>query len=483
MMGAAPIDGRCQKIRPDLSAFIDGTLPHKRWEQVCYHLAGCQACRDELNELSEICSTLSRQRDATADAPTDSTSRLESIAGEGAAQPLYLSAAADPSHAALPLRRRARQRLVVQSGVAVLTLAVVVMVLAVVIAPSPQVVSKPVETARDQFNLALTAIGVNESVGAVLFAHERGARFAGSSQEAPTEVKEEQALRISASAAAEVLGAKRDAGLNYSGLQRVVFSHEESAFLTADVQVTKVEGEGSSMVVLDAEGERFTSTISPELDEPGLAPPASWSFYQYPTLGTVAGRSTSVLEAREEERVARRWWIDMSTNALLRAEYFDSQGKPTIMAGFESISYESVQLPDDAQQLIALMPVSASGVSGWCPGALECPLTLAGLPLVAYSSGESEHAMLVYSDGFRALTVASAEGRLATDATSGPRRASGHLSVSAWQAGEDVVLVATNGPQALMAQAMGELPREEPYPDSWQDWVRRGLERLLPVQS
>ena len=38
----------CERFRPDLSAFADGTLPPRRWEQVSYHLAGCARCRDEV---------------------------------------------------------------------------------------------------------------------------------------------------------------------------------------------------------------------------------------------------------------------------------------------------------------------------------------------------------------------------------------------------------------------------------------------------
>ncbi|MDF1487661.1 hypothetical protein [Tessaracoccus caeni] len=434
-----------------------------------------------MTELSEVCSVLSRHRKTDPGAPTDLASRLESIAGESAEQPLYLSAGASSAGAALPSPRRARQRLVVQSGVAVLTIVVAVMVLAVAIAPSPPVVSQPVETAHDQFNLALAAIGSTESIGAVLFAHERGAQFAQSSTERAVEVVQEQALRISADDAAKLIAAAFDPGLNYSGRQRVAVAHGGGEFLTAEVQLDKVEGEGTSMVVLDATGDRFVSTIHPELSHTGMAPPSSWSFYQYPTVATIAGRGATVVEARVEDHVAARWWMDVPTGVLLRAERFDSDGDPALMVGFESISYESAQLPDDAQQLIALMPASASGVTGWCRGAASCAGTLAGLPLVAYSSGDEEDAssmLLVYSDGFQTVTVSWSHGILADDAPSGLQLAKGQASVLAWQAGESVVLVASNGSSELLEQAASELPGESPYPDSWQHWVRRGLSRI-----
>lgn len=480
-MAAAPLDGRCQKIRPDLSAFIDGTLPRKRWEQVCYHLAGCQGCRDEMTELSEVCSVLSRHRDTDTGAPTDLASRLESIAGESAEQPLYLSAGVSSSGAALPSRRRARQRLAVRSGVAMLTIVVAVMALAVAIAPTPPVVAQPVETAHDQFNLAMTAIGSTESVGAVLFAHEGGAQFALSSTERPVSVAQGQALRISADDAAKLIATTLDPGLNYSGRQRIAVAHGAGEFLTAEVQIDKVEGEGTSMVVLDAAGDRFVSTIHPELANTVTAAPASWSFYQYPTVSTIAGRGATVVEARTEDQVAARWWMDVPTGVLLRAERFDAEGDPTLMVGFESISYESAQLPSDAKQLIALMPASASGVAGWCQGPATCAGTLAGLPLVAYSSGDEtapDSMLLVYSDGFQTVTVGWSHGILADDAPAGVQRAKGQPSMMAWQAGESVVLVATNGTPELLEQAAAELPGESPYPDTWQHWVRRGLTRI-----
>ncbi|HMR48155.1 MAG TPA: hypothetical protein PKE40_02615 [Arachnia sp.] len=484
-MGAAPFDGRCQKIRPDLSAFIDTTLPQKRWDQVCYHLASCAACRGELNELSEVRSALCRQREARADAPADLASRLERIAGEGAAHPLYLSPDGGPDASALPSRRRAMRRLAAQSGVAVLAVAVVVMILAVAVAPAPVVMAAPVETAREQFNLVGAAIGVNESVGAVLLAHERGASFDVSRHEEPFAVAEEQALRISTAAAAQLLDRSLDPGLNYSGLQRVAVSHEGD-YLTADVQVAKVEGEGTSMVVLDARGDRFVSTVHPEfrgrLTEPLDAwSLSSWRFYHYPMLDTVAGRSAGVIEARADGRVTSRWWIDVPTGVLLRMERFDSGGRPTLMAGFESISFEDAAVPDDAQQLIVLMPVSASGVAGWCPDHVRCAPSLAGLPLVAFSSqhADDEAVLLVYSDGFQSITVSWSAGMLPADAPHGPQRTSGQPSVLARQAGESVILVATNGSPALLAQAAEELPGETPFPDSPADWVRRGLERLF----
>lgn len=481
-MGAAPPDGRCQKIRPDLSAFIDETLPKKRWEQVYYHLASCQACQSELSELSEVCSALSKQREVRADAPADLASRLERIAGEGAAHPLYLSASCGPDEAVLPSRRRARRRLVAQSGVAMLAVAVVVMILAVAVAPSPVVMAAPVETARNQFNLAVAAIGVNESVGAVLFAHERGAQFEVSGQQEPVEVAEEQALRISASAAAQVIGRSLDPGLNYSGLQRVAVSRGEGKYLTAGVQVTKVEGEGTSMAVLDARGNRFVSTIHPEFTDRVAEPPDSWAFYQYPTLATVAGRPAGVVEARADGRTTARWWVDVPTGVLLRVERFDSDGRPTLMVGFESISFEGATLPDDAQQLIVLMPVSASGVAGWCPNHVRCAPTLAGLPLVAFSSEDADDAgsmLLVYSDGFQSITVSWSNGVLPDDVQDGPQRDSGQASVLARQSGESAILVATNGSAALLARAVEELPGEAPFPDSPADRLRRGLGRLF----
>lgn len=482
-MGAAPPEGRCQKIRPDLSAFIDETLPRKRWEQVCYHLAGCQACRDEMDELSQVCSTLSRQREAGADAPADLAARLERIAGEGAAHPLYLNADGGPAASGLPSLRRARQKMIAQSGAALAMVAVLVMALAVAVAPAPVEVSAPVETARTQFNLSVAAIGATESVGAVLFAHERGAQFAVSEQEESVAIAEEQALRISPEAAARLIGRSLDPEVNYSGQQRVAVTHGEGLFLTAAVQISRVEGEGTSMVVFDAHNDRFFSTIYPELTSRVTEPPALWSFFQYPTLATLAGRSAIVIEARAEGRAAARWWVDVPSGVLMRSERFDADGRPVLMVGFESISFDEATLPDDAQQLIVLTPVAETEAALWCPAQAWCKPTLAGLPLVAFSREDAEEdsaaILLVYSDGFQSLTVSSSEGVLADDALRGPQRGSGQVSVYARQSGYSAIVVTTNGSAALLARAVEELPEEKPYPDSLTDQLRRGLERLF----
>ena len=87
--------------------------------------------------------------------------------------------------------------------------------------------------------------------------------------------------------------------------------------------------------------------------------------------------------------------------------------------------------------------------------------------------------LLVYSDGFRTVTVGWAVGALPADAPDGAQRSSGQPSVVARQVGEQVILIATDGSAALLAQAAEELPDEQPYPDSLRHRLGRGLERLL----
>src|SRR5690606_21215354 len=78
---------------------------------------------------------------------------------------------------ALPTRADVRRRRLTQGGIIATVTVVSVVVLALLLAPSPLRISDPVGQAREQYSLSVTAVSVNESVGAVLLAYERGADF------------------------------------------------------------------------------------------------------------------------------------------------------------------------------------------------------------------------------------------------------------------------------------------------------------------
>lgn len=140
----------CGRFRGDLSGYVDGTLPPKRVETVQAHLEGCAECAEEAQALAAVCSQLSAWR--TSLTPDDLTERLASIAGEEANQPLYLSSG--PGE--LPSARRIVARRMVQTCVALLGSAAVVVIIAVLIAPDPPRLDDPVRAARDHYTAALS---------------------------------------------------------------------------------------------------------------------------------------------------------------------------------------------------------------------------------------------------------------------------------------------------------------------------------------
>ena len=42
-----------ERVREDLNAYVDQTLPPRRWEQISYHLAGCEDCRGRTNSHTD----------------------------------------------------------------------------------------------------------------------------------------------------------------------------------------------------------------------------------------------------------------------------------------------------------------------------------------------------------------------------------------------------------------------------------------------
>lgn len=468
----------CERFRPDLSAFADGTLPPRRWEQVSYHLAGCSRCRDEVAAISKVCTTLSSC--SRSSAPESLTARLESIAGEHAEAPLYM--AAGPGD--LPSARRRRTRLAAQSGAAMLAVMVSAVVLAVLIAPEPARLADPVKSSRVQYSMSSSAINATEAVGAVLLAHERGADL-GESVGYERRASPHGGAVVSTGEAADLLRASTESDLTLTGVQRVWISDGEGGFRTADVRTTKVEGQGAQLEVMDARGDRFSSSFLPEFAARPVAAPSRWSFTRGHLPEQVAGRAAVRLVASDDNGPVASWWIDAADGLLLWAERYDTAGEVVIAVGYTQLTLGTAQFREDGlTQLIALQPATSSGTSGWCVGLPTCPQEVGGLPLVAYSSSERDGATsmnLVYSDGIETAVVGWAQGVLGDDVTSRTDSASGLPTVSVWQSGPAVVSVATNGTPELLAAISRELPAEEPWAPSLLDRVTAGFARLVGV--
>ncbi len=356
-----------------------------------------------------------------------------------------------------------------------------VLVIAFLVAPEPSLISSPVTQARQQYSLSTTASSVNEAVGAVLLAHERGASFGRPRPRLARSTMDSAPQPVTREAATAMLERQ---GPTHSGTQRVWISAGDEGFHVTDVRVDEVAGEGTSLVVLDASGNRFSSWFVPsgtccQTDE---GPP--WTFVKYSGIDQVAGRWADVIEARDEAgRRVGRWWVDCDDGLLLWSERYDAGGSPTIISGFTELVVGEAHLADDHTELVSMNPVSSSEAKGWCTGLAHCPSTLAGLPLVAHSSSDAEGGKsmrLFYSDGFRGLSVVWHEGRLHDD-----RRVNDHTAgfpeVDVWQSGTGIISVATNGSSDMVRLAGTELPPEQAWAPSVLERVGLGLARLAGI--
>lgn len=476
-----PESRACGRFEADLSAFADHTLAPRRWEQVGYHVAGCDNCRREVAAIKELCTTLSGSCAGRASTPDQLASRLQQIAGEQVDAPLYM-AAGMPGE--LPSRRRERRRLLTGSGAAAVTVLASLFVIVLLIAPSPPLVDDAVRQAREEFSLSTTAISVNEAVGAVLLAHQRGALPSEPVDRHARSTIVSSPRQISPETAADVLGGFE--GHTFSGLQRVWISDGSGSFHVADVRIDEVAGQGASFEVLDARGDVFHSWFVPSSNCCAAKSPEEWTFHTYDGMDQVAGRWAHVVEARDSDgRKVARWWLDTGNGMLLWSERYDTTGAPTLISGYVELELDTADLRHEGIELISFHTSSTAEVPDqeWCTGFDHCPDSLAGLPLVAYSSSNTEEGQgmrLVYSDGFRAVTACWTEGRLPSQ---GAIRAyddvAGLPKVAIWQSGPGVVSVATNGSLSLLHEAVGQLPGEAAHEYSLMERVRQGGLRLI----
>ncbi len=469
----------CGRFHDDLSGFVDETLTPRRWDEVAIHLAGCVSCRKETAEIRELRSALSNARSVDVDAPASLADRLEAIAGDDSDVPIYWGSEGPST---LPSKRRTRQRFVLRGSAAVLTLAMGVVVLAVVLAPGPRRLDNTVDIAREQFAQQITAVNVQESVGALLLAQDKGAQFPVVQHAEVYGVPSSPALPISRTAADAMLSRGATSYVGLGGVQEVYIATDDGGgYVRGNVAVTHVAGRGSELVVFDRDGNRFSSSFAPDYIAGVVQAPDSWDFYVYPSTVQLAGRPTMELEARSGAAVVARWWLDVATGITLRSERFGTSEQPTIVFGYGEVRLGEVALSEDAPRAVSLSKATTSGARGWCVGLTTCPNELAGLPLVAYSSTstQGEQTMsLVYSNGFQTLSVRWMEGRLAEGEAVSAAAVTGLPSVTAWQAGRGVVSVTTNGSQKLLAEAVEELPDRAPYDRGLGARLVAGLGRL-----
>lgn len=473
-------DNSCASFADDLPGLVDHSLPEVREGDVLAHLVGCLRCQEELEQLHQVRGLLAAVRPSQASA--ELSKRLMSIAGEDAAQPLWLRTG---EATVLPSTRQNRRRVVQKVAVSGAVLLVAVLGLALFVAPEFPRITDPVERARHDFSAAMKSAGMDKPVAALLSAEDRGIELRSETRAEARPPLTSTPVGLSRSAGMSLLSALRQPASILPGRQRVVVLTEQDEYLVGDVQVVAQPGGGHSMTVVNSSGQEHlngqagTITVIPA--EPGES---RTRFFRYPADGTqIAGQDVMMLEARTDNIVNARWWFT-EQNHLLWSERYSDDGTVEQSAGYLNIE----PTPDrmDTYFLAASTPQptpnSRPDRRDECPRWNKCPTTLGGLPLVSSTvSGTADAPAhhLVYSDGITLLSVTRQVGWLAPDnVPMRQHRGQGRPLVWSWQTGSTVMTIATNGSSTVAERARTELAAEPAAsPDLF--WrLQAGLRRM-----
>ena len=102
----------CAELAELRSAYVDGALEQRDRERLLVHLVECADCREDVDDLRAVRELLTHAREEPAPAAPDLSSRLVSIAGQAAHEPLWtrpFRRTAAPGGLGLPSRRRVRR--------------------------------------------------------------------------------------------------------------------------------------------------------------------------------------------------------------------------------------------------------------------------------------------------------------------------------------------------------------------------------------
>lgn len=367
------------------------------------------------------------------------------------------------------------------SAVSAMVMASVV-VMALLMAPPLPTVDDPVATARAEYLVGAAAISVNQPVAAVLLAQAHGMEAPAPQRAAARSAMLSESEPMHTEDALTVLESATNPQVHFHGKQRVYVTDGEGAFHSYTVNVDHIHGAGSRLSVMEDDANEGAAWFIPEGQSP-LETPAGWTFCDYAGLDQVAGRWAKVIEATNSDgAVVARWWVDAGRNVVLWTERYDGLGQPIMMFGFESIHYDKVARDVSGVETVVMGGASPGPeAEGRCASTRSCPMTLAGLPLVAYSSSSRDGTLrLVYSDGFRVASVLHTPGVMARaeERVFEP----GMPDVLARQVDGTVISVATNGGVSVLTQAAAELPAAKPYEPSWWGQTSAGFQRMVGVR-
>lgn len=464
-------DANCRRYSADLASYLDATLAPDRKALVATHLAECAECSAEVRELQHLKASLGA---ATPGQPTAALeSRLVSIAGTQHDAPLWLSGKSQPR---LPSRRARRRKALGVSAAAGASLLTFVLVLALMVSPELKLIDDPTSLVEQDYIAAEAALGLSPAVAVVLAAQRQGielprvaalepALVAGRKNRIPAEQAEDA---LAEARTVEVVGRQRVGFVGHDG------SYQAQAVVTASSLGTKVT------LLDDAEGALFDGTVQAGGQWDSTVIETGYEFFSYADPTTVGGLRAWVFEAQSAGEKVARWWIG-DDGALLWSERFSITGELCLQVGFVGHLPESAEVIASSvsvEVIEAAQPASASQPAG-CFGWSDCPLELAGMPLVsATESGTVDAPILhlTYSNGVTTVCVVRETGLLDHPGTF---ERLGLLKERAWQSGTAVVSVATNGSEALLDLAAAQLPHDSATkPDLF--WrFKAGLVRLF----
>ena len=495
----------CAELAELRSAFVDGALNAADYDRVSAHLAGCAACRSDVQDLRTV-HELVRGNPGPDHTPTaELARRLAAIPGsETTAAGLARGSRRSGAWSGRLRADRRRVVLTTMAGVATLTVVGVTGYLAAPLqlaaVPDPSAVAEAeFSSALDQLPLSGDARdAVAWSNPTVLASSQGSVADVGPGMTTGDLVSEATALadlRRAATAAETV---------SYTAQQSFVAYGTDQTY-TAQLQVVSQPGQASQINVVSQNGRPLVSDFSRVAGSSRLADDQVLSLLErnYDLSGVrgsvVVGRPATMLQATRAGTLAGRWWVDDETGLILWQQRFDTRGRLQLSTGFTALEpgeHSDVvpHLPPRAVLPVTTVALTLANATPLAAAGWACAPDVAGLSLIKLRVDRTEDPQsvhLVYTDGFTTVGVSEQRGRLAgAPAQSGwdaGLRAyvrPGATNLASWESGDRVFTLMTDGSPELLARAVASLPHEPALERTTMGRVQAGWREILaPVRG
>lgn len=495
----------CSELAELRSAFVDGALDAVDYDRLSAHLAGCDACRRDVQDLRTV-HDLVRGNGWVVGAPAELSERLVSIGtGPGPAP----GAADRPSRCARPDRgSRAPRIRVTVAALAVGAALVTAGATGYLAAPEElTAVADPASDAEAEFSSVLGQLPLgSDPVGAAVAVDSAAlVAVAGAVSAAPSAPRPGTLLTASEVEAGLRAAAKATESVSYVGEQSFV-AYSAGHTYAARMQVVSQTGSesrtgaDSQISVVSQNGKAVASDVSrpagsARLDDDDVVDLLSRNYDLGGARGAeAAGRPATLLQATRAGTLAARWWVDDRTGLVLWHERFDDGGALRTSTGFTT--FEPRDEPDLIQHLapqeaVPTTPVTLtlSHVAGLVDQGWACGPDLAGMTLTrlrADRASDPRAVLLVYSDGLDTVSVHEQRGRLVDppdgatwDAGSRSWVRHGASNLASWQSGDTVITVITDGSSELLSRVIARLPHAGPQQRTTMERIQAGWVQIL----